>query len=263
MADYDYEKIFKDIEEKDNAERATSAITPEGGIPTVNFDGTPATAKAVIASPEPQKNLNEWDRLNYVEKTWNSIWGGVHNLQKSNAVSDIIEKKQAADAGLSALFGSDDMDLDEESMEKFRAAYADPTVGGEYKKQKERELEGAIGDYIDLSKKDKDYYAPTVVSAASKATEGKGFWESIPAWFAEVSKDPFDYALYIAGSSAGAIAPFLATSMAGGFALNTMKLNSVARAVQAATMGAGSYNVEFGSYIENYLAENGYDLSNI
>lgn len=110
---------------------------------------------------------------------------------------------------------------------------------------------------------DQDYYAPTVVSAASKATEGKGFWESIPAWFAEVSKDPFDYALYIAGSSAGAIAPFLATSMAGGFALNAMKLNSVARAVQAATMGACSYNVEFGSYIENYLAEKGYDLSNI
>lgn len=78
-----------------------------------------------------------------------------------------------------------------------------------------------------------------------------------------MSKDPFDYALYIAGSSAGAIAPFLATSMAGGFALNAMKLNSVARAVQAATMGAGSYNVEFGSYIENYLAEKGYDLSNI
>lgn len=263
MADYDYEKIFKDIEEKDNAERATSAITPEGGIPTVNFDGTPATAKAVIASPEPQKNLNEWDRLNYVEKAWNSFWGGIHNLQKSNAVSDITEKKQATDAGLSALFGSDDMDLDDASMEKFRQAYADKTVGGKYKKQKEQELEEAIGDYIDLSKKDKDYYAPTVVSAASKATEGKGFWESIPAWFAEVSKDPFDYALYIAGSSAGAIAPFLATSMAGGFALNAMKLNSVARAVQAATMGAGSYNVEFGSYIENYLAEKGYDLSNV
>lgn len=263
MADYDYEKIFKDMEEEDNARRATSAITPEGGIPTVSFDGTPATAKAVIASPEPQKNLNEWDRLNYVEKAWNSVTGGVHNLQKSIAVSDIIEKKQAADAGLSALFGSDDMDLDDASMEKFRMAYADKTVGGEYKKQKERELEEAIGDYIDLSKKDKDYYAPTVVSAASKATEGKGFWESIPAWFAEVSKDPFDYALYIAGSSAGAIAPYLATSMAGGFALNAMKLNSVARAVQAATMGAGSYNVEFGSYIENYLAEKGYDLSNI
>jgi len=263
MADYDYEKIFRDIEEKDNAERATSAITPEGGIPTVNFDGTPATAKAVIASPEPQKNLNEWDRLNYVEKTWNSFWGGIHNLQKSSAVDEITEKKKEADEGLSALFGSDDMDLDDASMEKFRMAYADKTVGGEYKKQKEQELEEAIGDYIDLSKKDKDYYAPTVVSAASKATEGKGFWESIPAWFAEVSKDPFDYALYIAGSSAGAIAPFLATSMAGGFALNAMKLNSVARAVQAATMGAGSYNVEFGSYIENYLAEKGYDLSNI
>ena len=263
MADYDYEKIFRDIEEKDNAERATSAITPEGGIPTVNFDGTPATAKAVIASPEPQKNLNEWDRLNYVEKAWNSFWGGIHNLQKSSAVDEITEKKKEADEGLSALFGSDDMDLDDASMEKFRMAYADKTVGGEYKKQKERELEEAIGDYIDLSKKDKDYYAPTVVSAASKATEGKGFWESIPAWFAEVSKDPFDYALYIAGSSAGAIAPFLATSMAGGFALNAMKLNSVARAVQAATMGAGSYNVEFGSYIENYLAEKGYDLSNV
>lgn len=263
MADYDYEKIFRDIEEKDNAERATSAITPEGGIPTVNFDGTPATAKAVIASPEPQKNLNEWDRLNYVEKAWNSFWGGIHNLQKSSAVDEITEKKKEADEGLSALFGSDDMDLDDASMEKFRMAYADKTVGGEYKRQKERELEEAIGDYIDLSKKDKDYYAPTVVSAASKATEGKGFWESIPAWFAEVSKDPFDYALYIAGSSAGAIAPFLATSMAGGFALNAMKLNSVARAVQAATMGAGSYNVEFGSYIENYLAEKGYDLSNV
>lgn len=263
MSDFDYEKLFRDIENNDSEQAATKAITPDGEIPTVRFDGTPATAKAVIASPEPQKNLNEWDRLNYVEKAWNSFWGGIHNLLKSNAVSDITEKKQAADAGLSALFGSDDMNLDDASMEKFRQAYADKTVGGKYKKQKERELEEAIGDYIDLSKKDKDYYAPTVVSAASKATEGKGFWESIPAWFAEVSKDPFDYALYIAGSSAGAIAPFLATSMAGGFALNAMKLNSVARAVQAATMGAGSYNVEFGSYIENYIAEKGYDLSNV
>lgn len=263
MADYDYEKIFKDIEEKDNAERATSAITPEGGIPTVNFDGTPATAKAVIASPEPQKNVNEWNDLSTVEKGINALEGGYLNLQKANAVTDVLQAKKAADEGLSALFGMDDIELPEEDMEKFRQAYADKTVGGKYKKQKERELEEAIGDYIDLSKKDKDYYAPTVVSVASKATEGKGFWESIPAWFAEVSKDPFDYALYIAGSSAGAIAPFLATSMAGGFALNAFKLNAVARAVQAATMGAGSYNVEFGSYIENYLAEKGYDLSNI
>lgn len=259
----DYAKIFQAIEDEDNEHAATMAITPNGEIPTVRFDGTPATARAVIASPDPQKNVNEWTELSTVEKAWNSFTGGVHGLQKSNAVSDIIEKKQAADAGLSALFGSDDMDLDEASMEKFRQAYADKTVGGKYKKQKEQELEEAIGNYIDLSKEDKDYFAPTVVSAASKATEGKGFWESIPAWFAEVSKDPFDYALYIAGSSAGAIAPFLATSMAGGFALNAFKLNAVARAVQAATMGAGSYNVEFGSYIENYIAEKGYDLSNI
>lgn len=259
----DYEKIFQDIEDEDNAYAASVAITPDGGIPTVRFDGSPATAKAVLRSTEPQKNVNEWDELSTVEKAWKSVLGGVQNLQKSNAVSDIIEKKQAADAGLSALFGSDDMDLDEESMEKFRAAYADPTVGRQYKKQKEKELDEAIWRYADLVHQDSDYFAPTVVSAASKATEGKGFWESIPTWFAEVSKDPFDYALYIAGSSAGAIAPFLATSMAGGFALNAMKLNSVARAVQAATMGAGSYNVEFGSYIENYLAEKGYDLSNI
>lgn len=259
----DYAKIFQAIEDEDNEHAATMAITPNGEIPTVRFDGTPATARAVIASPDPQKNVNEWTELSTVEKAWNSFTGGVLGLQKSNAVSDIIEKKQAADAGLSALFGSDDMDLDEASMEKFRQAYADKTVGGKYKKQKEQELEEAIGNYIDLSKEDKDYFAPTVVSAASKATEGKGFWESIPAWFAEVSKDPFDYALYIAGSSAGAIAPFLATSMAGGFALNAFKLNAVARAVQAATMGAGSYNVEFGSYIENYIAEKGYDLSNI
>ena len=259
----DYEKIFQDIEDEDNAYAASVAITPDGGIPTVRFDGSPATAKAVLRSTEPQKNVNEWDELSTVEKAWNSVTGGVLNLQKSNAVSDIIEKKQAADAGLSALFGSDDMDLDEESMEKFRAAYADPTVGRQYKKQKEKELDEAIWRYADLVQQDSDYFAPTVVSAASKATEGKGFWESIPAWFAEVSKDPFDYALYIAGSSAGAIAPFLATSMAGGFALNAFKLNAVARAVQAATMGAGSYNVEFGSYIENYLAEKGYDLSNI
>lgn len=259
----DYEKIFQDIEDEDNAYAASVAITPDGGIPTVRFDGSPATAKAVLRSTEPQKNVNEWDELSTVEKAWNSVTGGVHNLQKSNAVSDIIEKKQAADAGLSALFGSDDMDLDEESMEKFRAAYADPTVGRQYKKQKEKELDEAIWRYADLVQQDSDYFAPTVVSVASKATEGKGFWESIPAWFAEVSKDPFDYALYIAGSSAGAIAPFLATSMAGGFALNAFKLNAVARAVQAATMGAGSYNVEFGSYIENYLAEKGYDLSNI
>lgn len=101
----DYAKIFQEIEDEDNEHAATMAITPNGEIPTVRFDGTPATARAVIASPDPQKNVNEWTELGTVEKAWNSFTGGIHNLQKANAISDVIQAKKEAEEGLSALYG--------------------------------------------------------------------------------------------------------------------------------------------------------------
>lgn len=261
----DYAKLFRDIEAQDNIRAATLAITPEGEIPTVNFEGAPETAKAVAHAVNPQQNAVQWDELGSVEKVLNSVEGGWHNRQKGLAAQAVVTAAREAEDGLASLVDPEDDEyrfLTENELTGLQDAVKNNSMSRAYKAEQNEAKTNAIYEYLDLSKQDKNYPMPDAVRSAAEKTEGKSFTEALPAYLKELGKDPIDSLTYMVGSSLGTIAPALITSVGAGAGLNLLRMNSTARAVQAALMGHGSYDAEVGGYINEYFQEKGYDLSN-
>lgn len=261
----DYAKLFRDIEAQDNIRAATLAITPEGEIPTVDFEGAPETAKAVAHAVNPQQNAVQWDELGSVEKVLNSVEGGWHNRQKGLAAQAVVTAAREAEDGLASLVDPEDDEyrfLTENELTGLQDAVKNNSMSRAYKAEQNEAKTNAIYEYLDLSKQDKNYPMPDAVRSAAEKTEGKSFTEALPAYLKELGKDPIDSLTYMVGSSLGTIAPALITSVGAGAGLNLLRMNSTARAVQAALMGHGSYDAEVGGYINEYFQEKGYDLSN-
>ena len=261
----DYAKLFRDIEAQDNIRAATLAITPEGEIPTVDFEGAPETAKAVAHAVNPQQNAVQWDELGSVEKVLNSVEGGWHNRQKGLAAQAVVTAAREAEDGLASLVDPEDDEyrfLTENELTGLQDAVKNNSMSRAYKAEQNEAKTNAVYEYLDLSKQDKNYPMPDAVRSAAEKTEGKSFTEALPAYLKELGKDPIDSLTYMVGSSLGTIAPALITSVGAGAGLNLLRMNSTARAVQAALMGHGSYDAEVGGYINEYFQEKGYDLSN-
>lgn len=261
----DYAKLFRDIEAQDNIRAATLAITPEGEIPTVDFEGAPETAKAVAHAVNPQQNAVQWDELGSVEKVLNSVEGGWHNRQKGLAAQAVVTAAREAEDGLASLVDPEDDEyrfLTENELTGLQDAVKNNSMSRAYKAEQNEAKANAVYEYLDLSKQDKNYPMPDAVRSAAEKTEGKSFTEALPAYLKELGKDPIDSLTYMVGSSLGTIAPALITSVGAGAGLNLLRMNSTARAVQAALMGHGSYDAEVGGYINEYFQEKGYDLSN-
>lgn len=252
----DYAKILSDMEAEDDGLRASEAVTPAGQMPTMRFTDTPATAKAVLRSPNPQGETPTWEQMSITERLVNGLEGGYHGLQKSRAATAAYEAEQAAQAGLSALVDDDE----DESVKELLSR--DTQVNRDYKAKQAAARDQAIYDYADLAKKDKEYVTPQAIQNASERAKGKGFWAGLGAAVSEMAADPLNSALYLGTSSLGAIAPYMALSAAGGGLLGAARLTSVARAVQMATMFKGSYDNELGNYLIQAMQEKGIDLQN-
>ena len=252
----DYAKILSDMEAEDDGLRASEAVTPAGQTPTMRFTDTPATAKAVLRSPNPQGETPTWEQMSITERLVNGLEGGYHGLQKSRAATAAYEAEQAAQAGLSALVDDDE----DESVKELLSR--DTQVNRDYKAKQAAARDQAIYDYADLAKKDKEYVTPQAIQNASERAKGKGFWAGLGAAVSEMAADPLNSALYLGTSSLGAIAPYMALSAAGGGLLGAARLTSAARAVQMATMFKGSYDNELGNYLIQAMQEKGIDLQN-
>lgn len=252
----DYSKLIDEMEAEDDGLRASQAVTPAGQMPTMRFTDTPATAKAVLRSPNPQGEVPTWEQMSITERLMNGLEGGYHGLQKSRAATAAYEAEQAAQAGLSALVDDDE----DESVKELLSR--DTQVNRDYKAKQAAARDQAIYDYADLAKKDKEYVTPQAIQNASERAKGKGFWAGLGAAVSEMAADPLNSALYLGTSSLGAIAPYMALSAAGGGLLGAARLTSVARAVQMATMFKGSYDNELGNYLIQAMQEKGIDLQN-
>lgn len=252
----DYAKILSDMEAEDDGLRASEAVTPAGQMPTMRFTDTPATAKAVLRSPNPQGETPTWEQMSITERLVNGLEGGYHGLQKSRAATAAYEAEQAAQAGLSALVDDDE----DESVKELLSR--DTQVNRDYKAKQAAARDQAIYDYADLAKKDKEYVTPQAIQNASERAKGKGFWAGLGTAVSEMAADPLNSALYLGTSSLGAIAPYMALSAAGGGLLGAARLTSAARAVQMATMFKGSYDNELGNYLIQAMQEKGIDLQN-
>lgn len=252
----DYAKILSDMEAEDDGLRASQAVTPAGQLPTMRFTDTPATAKAVLRSPNPQGEVPTWEQMSVTERLMNGLEGGYHGLQKSRAATAAYEAEQAAQAGLSALVDDDE----DESVKELLSR--DTQANRDYKEKQAAARDKAIYEYADLAKKDKEYVTPLAVQNASQRAKGKGFWSGLGTALTEMAADPWNSALYLGTSSLGAIAPYMALSAAGGGLLGAARLTSAARAVQMATMFKGSYDNELGNYLIKAMQEKGIDLQN-
>lgn len=252
----DYAKILSDMEAEDDGLRASQAVTPAGQLPTMRFTDTPATAKAVLRSPNPQGEVPTWEQMSVTERLMNGLEGGYHGLQKSRAATAAYEAEQAAQAGLSALVDDDE----DESVKELLSR--DTQANRDYKEKQAAARDKAIYEYADLAKKDKEYVTPLAVQNASQKAKGKGFWSGLGTALTEMAADPLSSALYLGTSSLGAIAPYMALSAAGGGLLGAARLTSAARAVQMATMFKGSYDNELGNYLIKAMQEKGIDLQN-
>lgn len=252
----DYAKILSDMEAEDDGLRASQAVTPAGQLPTMRFADTPATAKAVLRSPNPQGEVPTWEQMSVTERLMNGLEGGYHGLQKSRAATAAYEAEQAAQAGLSALVDDDE----DESVKELLSR--DTQANRDYKEKQAAARDKAIYEYADLAKKDKEYVTPLAVQNASQKAKGKGFWSGLGTALTEMAADPLNSALYLGTSSLGAIAPYMALSAAGGGLLGAARLTSAARAVQMATMFKGSYDNELGNYLIKAMQEKGIDLQN-
>lgn len=252
----DYAKILSDMEAEDDGLRASQAVTPAGQLPTMRFTDTPATAKAVLRSPNPQGEVPTWEQMSVTERLMNGLEGGYHGLQKSRAATAAYEAEQAAQAGLSALVDDDE----DESVKELLSR--DTQANRDYKEKQAAARDKAIYEYADLTKKDKEYVTPLAVQNASQKAKGKGFWSGLGTALTEMAADPLSSALYLGTSSLGAIAPYMALSAAGGGLLGAARLTSAARAVQMATMFKGSYDNELGNYLIKAMQEKGIDLQN-
>lgn len=252
----DYAKILSDMEAEDDGLRASQAVTPAGQLPTMRFTDAPATAKAVLRSPNPQGEVPTWEQMSITERLMNGLEGGYHGLQKSRAATAAYGAEQAAQAGLSALVDDDE----DESVKELLSR--DTQANRDYKEKQAAARDKAIYEYADLAKKDKEYVTPLAVQNASQKAKGKGFWSGLGTALTEMAADPLNSALYLGTSSLGAIAPYMALSAAGGGLLGAARLTSAARAVQMATMFKGSYDNELGNYLIKAMQEKGIDLQN-
>lgn len=252
----DYAKILSDMEAEDDGLRASQAVTPAGQLPTMRFADTPATAKAVLRSPNPQGEVPTWEQMSVTERLMNGLEGGYHGLQKSRAATAAYEAEQAAQAGLSALVDDDE----DESVKELLSR--DTQANRDYKEKQAAARDKAIYEYADLAKKDKEYVTPLAVQNASQKAKGNGFWSGLGTALTEMAADPLNSALYLGTSSLGAIAPYMALSAAGGGLLGAARLTSAARAVQMATMFKGSYDNELGNYLIKAMQGKGIDLQN-
>lgn len=246
----------KEFEQARTARAASDAVTPVGELPTADFTDTPATAKAVLRSPNPQGEVPTWEQMSVTERLMNGLEGGYHGLQKSRAATAAYEAEQAAQAGLSALVADDE----DESVKELLSR--DTQANRDYKEKQAAARDKAIYEYADLAKKDKEYVTPLAVQNASQKAKGKGFWSGLGTALTEMAADPLNSALYLGTSSLGAIAPYMALSAAGGGLLGAARLTSAARAVQMATMFKGSYDNELGNYLIKAMQEKGIDLQN-
>lgn len=246
----------KEFEQARTARAASDAVTPVGELPTADFTDTPATAKAVLRSPNPQGEVPTWEQMSVTERLMNGLEGGYHGLQKSRAATAAYEAEQAAQAGLSALVDDDE----DESVKELLSR--DTQANRDYKEKQAAARDKAIYEYADLAKKDKEYVTPLAVQNASQKAKGKGFWSGLGTALTEMAADPLNSALYLGMSSLGAIAPYMALSAAGGGLLGAARLTSAARAVQMATMFKGSYDNELGNYLIKAMQEKGIDLQN-
>lgn len=266
---------FSDVIEKTendnlNAE-ANARLYSDGATKPLDFSGASATAQAVIESEHPAQSGIKWEELSRVEQVANSLEGGYHGLVKGGVADDALRYQAWSSLGFSGLTGDIDEDIDDESRAAIEKLLNKDTLANrEFKQKAFVKAMDSVKEYRELERKDSLYATPIGMKKAVDAAEGKGFVDGTAAALGEVfSGDVLGNMIYLAGSSFGAMAPYVVqTAALGGVSsLNAVRAmgatNRVRSALAGASMGMGEHSMESGAYLLEEMNKRGLDPKDI
>ena len=256
----DFSETIRRMKAKDDLALANKALINDGVDNVTITSG--ATAAAITHTENPGQYSKTWESMDRIDQVANALEGGYHGLKKSIKASEAVDAFESADIGLSAL--SEDIDgTDEESRKAVEALLEkDTAVNREYKQKELDRAYSAAYDYQQLLKDDIKYKAPEDIQAMQERTKDMGLWEGL----GEGAKiffggDVIGNSIYLAGSSVGAMTPYIVMAAFGNKLGAVSGASALGRALGASFMGYGSYQNEYGNYITEKLQEKGYSLS--
>ena len=256
----DFSETIRRMKAKDDLALANKALINDGVDNVTVTSG--ATAAAIVHTENPGQYSKTWESMDRIDQVANALEGGYHGLKKSIKASEAVDAFESADIGLSAF--SEDIDgTDEESRKAVEALLEkDTAVNREYKQKELDRANSAAYDYQQLLKDDIKYKAPEDIQAMQERTKDSGFWEGL----GEGAKiffggDVIGNSIYLAGSSVGAMTPYIVMAAFGNKLGAVSGASALGRALGASFIGYGSYQNEYGNYITEKLQEKGYSLS--
>lgn len=257
----DYDKIILEMKREDDIRNANQSLLNDGvQNPDVKSAGA---AAAILHTEHPSQHEKTWEEMDRTDQLIEAVELGYLNLKKSQKVAEMVDAFETAEAGFSTL--SEDIDgTDEGSKQAVEALLAkDTEANRQYKREANDRAMRSAFEYQALLQESTKYRTPADIQAMQERVKDMGFWEGLgEATKLFLGGDVIGNSIYLAGSSFGAIAPYIVMAAVGNKVGALTKVASVGRAIGGAMMGYGSYQNEYGAYIAEELQKRGFDLSN-
>ena len=257
----DYDKIILEMKREDDIRNANQSLLNDGvQNPDVKSAGA---AAAILHTEHPSQHEKTWEEMDRTDQLIEAVELGYLNLKKSQKVAEMVDAFETAEAGFSTL--SEDIDgTDEGSKQAVEALLAkDTEANRQYKREANDRAMRSAFEYRALLQESTKYRTPADIQAMQERVKDMGFWEGLgEATKLFLGGDVIGNSIYLAGSSFGAIAPYIVMAAVGNKVGALTKVTSVGRAIGGAMMGYGSYQNEYGAYIAEELQKRGFDLSN-
>ena len=257
----DYDKIILEMKREDDIRNANQSLLNDGvSNPNVQSGGA---AAAILHTEHPAQHEKTWEEMDRVDQTIDALETGYLGLKKAKKVAEMVDAFETSEAGFATL--SEDIDgTDDESKKAVEALLSkDTQANRQYKNEASDRAMRSAFEYRALLQEDTKHRVPADIKAMQERTKDMGFWEAL----SEGTKlflggDVIGNSIYLAGTSFGAIAPYVVMAAVGNKAGAVTGGAAVGRAIGGAVMGYGSYQNEYGAYIAEKLQERGFDLSN-
>ena len=257
----DYDKIILEMKQEDDIRNANQSLMNDG-VQNPNVKSAGAAA-AILHTEHPSQHEKTWEEMDRTDQLIEAVELGYLNLKKSQKVAEMVDAFETAEAGFSTL--SEDIDgTDEESKQAVEALLSKNTEANrQYKRDANDRAMRSAFEYRALLQESTKYRAPADIQAMQERVKDMGFWEGLgEATKLFLGGDVIGNSIYLAGSSFGAIAPYIVMAAIGNKAGAVTGGAAVGRAIGGAMMGYGSYQNEYGAYIAEELQKRGFDLSN-
>lgn len=270
----DYKELIKKMDAERDIARAYGRLQSTPGLEDTAID-QPGTAKTILQVPSIEAGKKKsYEDLSLFEKIVNALELGYAQRNVSQSFGDAVDYFKIAGEGAPTLVNDFELDgLPDYAREGLSKALSNPNsqANKEWRKKYEKKARESFYDSVKWQAKLNNYATPKAFLEANEAVKGMDFnSESVGKWLDKAGQDSLGVALYLAGTSTGAIAPELAdlavtSAITGGRALPVKATKLVSRLGQVyntLSMAKGSYNNEFGSFLRDRLDELKIDTTN-